>query len=454
MVSSSAVEKASIRLDDLKRRYSEATGKAKENLATQVQLAQIAYGEATQGKITGTASALQQMGIATKDATGQYRGTIDVLADVADYYANASDKTQALALVTKVLGKGYMTPLPILAGGKANIEEITASAEKNGLVLSQDSVDAIAKYKSATMDAAEAQKGMSVQLGLAILPIKTLIMDGIAKLFGWYNKLSPATKKLITYVGLAATAFALIGGPILILISILPMLSAGIGLVSAAMNAAMIGPIGLIVLAIAAVVAIVILCIKYHKQLGAALTAAWHAIEAGARAFARGVTAAFWAVIHFITGIPSKILEEFKNAGKWLYDVGRKIITGLWDGMKAVFWDVVHWGEGLYDKITGWIHFSGGPLYEVGQKTMSGFAAGLQSNLHLARGVVAKSMSGLSVTGGSFAMGAVSGSFAGGPSGGSGGATVKHEHHIYLDGRELNRALGKTIVHSERSGGA
>lgn len=131
--------------------------------------------------IVGNNKALLAAGIATKDASGHNRSATAVLADLAQYYSTATDKTAATALAAKVLGRGFMSMLPVLAGGKAGIDELTASAQKNGLILSQDAVNGAASFAKATKDAEEAGKGLEVQVGLLVLPIKTQLMVWITK---------------------------------------------------------------------------------------------------------------------------------------------------------------------------------------------------------------------------------------------------------------------------------
>ena len=141
---------------------------------------------------TKTKPALEQMGIAQKDANGHFRSSIDVLRDVAEYYSKSSNKTEALALASKVLGKGYQSLMPILAGGKKGFDDIMASADKFGLTLTQGNIDSIKKYNGAMKDNEQAAKGLELQFGLVAIPIKTVLMQWLGKLLAWFHTAQPA----------------------------------------------------------------------------------------------------------------------------------------------------------------------------------------------------------------------------------------------------------------------
>lgn len=83
-----------------------------------------------------------------------------------------------------------------------------------------------------------------------------------------------------------------------------------------------------------------------------------------------------------ITGqIVSGIIGAFEGAGTWLYEAGKAILTGLWDGMKAQFEEVAGWVKGL----GGWFIENKGPpakdavlLVNNGELIMKGLGMGMQ----------------------------------------------------------------------------
>ncbi|MEI6724599.1 MAG: phage tail tape measure protein [Actinomycetes bacterium] len=205
--------------------------------------------------IVGHNKSLIEAGIATQNADGSNRGAMDVLADLSDYYSTATDKTAATALASKVLGKGYMDLLPILAGGSSSIEKVTASAQKNGLVLSQEQIGIVQKYGSAQKDNQVAMQGLSFQIGIILLPALTQLATKTGELFGWYSRLDPSMKSLVGKVVLFAAGASVLMVPLGAILMALPALAAGFGTLSGAVSGAvgiLSGPAGLVIAAGAA----------------------------------------------------------------------------------------------------------------------------------------------------------------------------------------------------------
>jgi phage-related protein len=87
-------------------------------------------------------------------------------------------------------------------------------------------------------------------------------------------------------------------------------------------------------------------------------------------------------VVDWIRGLPGRIWEIVKDAGKWLWDAGKKVITGFLDGLKNAFRAVRDWIGGIAD----WVRDNKGPpekdaklLIPAGEAIMTGFLQGLQS---------------------------------------------------------------------------
>ncbi len=92
----------------------------------------------------------------------------------------------------------------------------------------------------------------------------------------------------------------------------------------------------------------------------------------------------FWPEVSgWFAGLPGRILDGWKNIGKLLFDVGKKIIQGLWDGLKNTWKKVTGWVSNL----GGWITNLKGPatvdaqlLTANGQLIMGGLLGGLQKS--------------------------------------------------------------------------
>lgn len=52
-----------------------------------------------------------------------------------------------------------------------------------------------------------------------------------------------------------------------------------------------------------------------------------------------------------VSQVPGKVSETFNNAGSWLLQAGKNILSGLWDGLKSKWNEVSSWLGGLKDKV-------------------------------------------------------------------------------------------------------
>lgn len=160
--------------------------------------------------IVGNTAAMKATGIATEDSSGKNRKASAVLADLADWYSKNTDKTQANAVAAKLLGRGYVALLPLLSGGRKNIEALTKAAQENGLVLGQEGVDAIKRYNASLLDLKDAQKGLEVDIGRATLPWEEFKTKAIIGTVKELNKVPDAAKT--AGVGIAEVTQIVLGG--------------------------------------------------------------------------------------------------------------------------------------------------------------------------------------------------------------------------------------------------
>jgi hypothetical protein len=88
------------------------------------------------------------------------------------------------------------------------------------------------------------------------------------------------------------------------------------------------------------------------------------------------------SMMQWIGGVPAKVTGVFKGAISWLYNTGKDVIQGFWNGLTLIWTKVTSWISG----IATWIKAHKGPvsldqslLYPAGQALMGGFLGGLKS---------------------------------------------------------------------------
>lgn len=88
--------------------------------------------------------------------------------------------------------------------------------------------------------------------------------------------------------------------------------------------------------------------------------------------------------IAFVRGIPQAIFDVFTGAATWLYDIGKNIVQGLWNGLKSIWESVSSWFQdtfgGIIDTVAGifGIHSPSRVFSEFGVYIGEGLIEGLQ----------------------------------------------------------------------------
>ena len=244
--------------------------------------------------------------------------------------------------------------------GKALAGE-TSSLSRYGIKLAEGAtqteiLDALTKQFGGSAEAAAdpmTQLGnrmgdVGQTIGDVLVPFIDKAAIFLEKLATKLTELNPNVLKVGAIVIAAAVAFAMIGGPILLLIGFLPMLAGGFAVLSAAM-----GPITLVILGIAAAVAAVILIWKNWDKIMAAFTFVLDTVKKAfnsklgwllpggalikAILFIKDNWRTIWEGIQSIFQIvTNKIMDkafEFKEVFTGVFRGMKDIILNIWSGI-------------------------------------------------------------------------------------------------------------------------
>jgi hypothetical protein len=298
-----------------------------------------ALAKAQQGNVSG----LQKLGVATKDASGKALSYEEILQSLADTYGGAVAKNAETA-----------------AGKQARL----------------------------TLGMAE----MKESIGTALVPVLNTFIDLGQKVLGWFTNLPGPVQKVIA---IGALLTAMLAGVAMVIGPLIPLVS---GL--AAANMALLGPIAAVVAGIGAIIAIVVLCIKYHEEILAALTVAWNAIKAAFTAAWDAITGAFtaawdaikavfWAGINFLRDNWQTIMQVLLAIATGGLSALLGFIIKHWDDIKAGFWKMVDaikaawsaavdWIKGIPGKILSALGNLGGLLVDTGKAVIQGLWDGIK----------------------------------------------------------------------------
>jgi hypothetical protein len=157
---------------------------------------------------------LTKLGVEAKSSDGKLRPMTDVLGDLADKFKTMGPGTEATAAALNLFGRSGANLLPFLLKGKDGIKELSDEAEKMGLVLSQDNIDAVKKNVVAQRELSAAVNGAKVQIGNEMLPVLTKFAELVTAIPGPVKDIIGPVVVLGGVVLVAGGAFLLMAGQV------------------------------------------------------------------------------------------------------------------------------------------------------------------------------------------------------------------------------------------------
>jgi len=112
----------------------------------------------------------KKYGLSVKDVNGQLLPATKILENVADKYKQLGGGLNGAVFAQKVMGKGAMSLIPLLAKGSKGVQEMYEQAQKMGLVLTNDNMAAFAKFNQVQKIFNQSMLGIQVTIGTKVLP--------------------------------------------------------------------------------------------------------------------------------------------------------------------------------------------------------------------------------------------------------------------------------------------
>lgn len=122
------------------------------------------------------------IGVSVRDMNGHMKSSSDIFTEVADKLGGMSNGVEKTNAIMQIFGRSGMQLAPLLNQGAAGIEKFKEEAQKFGLVLSQDNLDAIQKNIMAHREFHAAVEGMQVQLGQFLYPALTAVTKAFSEI--------------------------------------------------------------------------------------------------------------------------------------------------------------------------------------------------------------------------------------------------------------------------------
>lgn len=284
---------------------------------------------------------LTQEKIAGMNQEELFNATIEALQ-------NVSSETERTYLAGQLLGRGATELGPLLNTSSEDIEAMRQNLHDMGAVMSDEAVKSGAAFQDALTNLKSAFSGASNSLGEKLIPGITSLMDhltgfiadgGLDKITTGFKNLAPviagATSAMVAYKSASA-----ISG----VIEALTKATQGQTIAQAALNAIMnANPFVLVATLIAAVGTALVTLYATNEDFRNKVTGSWGKIK-------ETISTAVESIKTFFTKtIPDSAktaLDWFKSIPDQMREVGRNLLTGLWNGIR----DKIEWLKG---KVTG-----------------------------------------------------------------------------------------------------
>jgi hypothetical protein len=148
------------------------SGVAVGNMNKALQMLQVRVGEANRGIGQGK-DAFDALGVSLRDASGQLHTAETILPRLADAFRNMSSATERAEAASKIFGQRGIAMLQILKDGSAGLAEMTAEAERFGLVVSAEAGARAAEFNDSLTRLKASFIGLRNTLATEIMPIIT-----------------------------------------------------------------------------------------------------------------------------------------------------------------------------------------------------------------------------------------------------------------------------------------
>jgi len=224
---------------------------------------------------------MASLGVSLTDASGQMKTQSQLLYDVADAIKGIDAPAQKSAATVAIFGGKAAGMINMLNGGSAELQKLTAEAERMGLTFDTKAALASELFNDNIQRVTGSVKGLVMTLtdGIIELVNTSGIMDTLAKavqgVTGWWKSLDDSTKSTIVTIGAVVAGIAALILGVSAIIAIAPAVGAAITTMTGGLNLVVVA----IAAAIAAFAAIAVEAITYWDQVKTAVDPALQSIK-------------------------------------------------------------------------------------------------------------------------------------------------------------------------------
>lgn len=213
----------------------------------------------------GKQDVFAQLGVSVRDGTGALRDSSDVFYEVLDRLGKVGNETERDALAMEIFGRSADQLAGIIDDGGASLKALGEEAANLGLILDQDTLDAMNRVND-QIDRLKAQaQGQFAKAGAAALEALTPAIEGIvnalSKVLEFIGNLNPEVIKVVTIIAAIVAAISPVAAIIAKIAGLLATLAPLLPVIGTAL-AALASPVTLVIAGIAALVLVLAELVK------------------------------------------------------------------------------------------------------------------------------------------------------------------------------------------------
>lgn len=250
--------------------------------------------------------ALSELGVSVTDSKGNMKDLSQVIGEMVKATKGMTEADK-LAAVAKISGtEASAAMLALMDAGQGTIEKFTKELENSGGTAEEIAKKQLDNLKGQLIILTSALEGAAISIGNALLPALKVIVTALTKATEWFNGLSESSKKFIAVGAAVASLFALMVGPVLYIVGMIPSITAGFGAIAGALG--MTSGALLTSIALWGGIALAIIAI------GSALYIAYNEVEG----FRNAVNAAWQWIINATKTVGSVLKSAFGSSVDWI----------------------------------------------------------------------------------------------------------------------------------------
>lgn len=242
-----------------------------------------ALGDKRYKELEHTVSGFKDLKVAVVNSHGKFRDMNKIMTDLGKTFIRLKLTGPEIAAVLQKMFQG--------SGGTIQARRFFDVAVKNFKELNsltadmKDSAGALDNAYNIMFKQPQSQiqllknnyEALKVEMGEALIPVVLKVVGWFTKLFQWFNKLSPTTKKWIGYITIIVTVLALVIGAVVTVVGGI-MIFAGALAAAGVSLSAVASVVGIVIGVIAALGAVVFLVIKFWDPIKGFFVGLWNAI--------------------------------------------------------------------------------------------------------------------------------------------------------------------------------